>query len=628
MDSFFDTSAICLSPHVRSIAYVVYTEFESLVSKYGQGVVDGIVPIMIRTLEQVDLLHKSNEILQSTNDQSEKEVYSLTSRLEREIKSRRLAEEKIIALEDEISEVRVKMDNKLADFTKLVHIFEAKLDAANEHIARQEAKEAELRSDLASAQARCNELLCSHVAHMERTRNRMQNLTLEKPSFSSGISQFIPPTLEVDLLDIKEVHQKNFSQPILKESIALQPATGSHSPVNLTSDEELLDALDEPTDYEQYLNEPTSTRVASDESDDISKVSDGCEFMGSESLEVEVKKLVTENQDLTEMKNALNILKDDLLSQIDDLSGNIIILENDLGACRRQLASERGLAMQRERQLAQRIQELTSRLWVAEKLLENARTGAIVRCVSERRIHDLSFINTTATLRRRTKSSGPTLTSVSSSSISGESVKKKLSEHLHQPRSLNPTTGKFNGTLCSYNANSTIGDDTLLVDKRQIARIILQRNHYKECFFEAQDRLRAIEIEARTQSETPQHLRKRDMALSLFAGLVEGVRNFADGVKQELGEFIAQSPESSSSSLLTHSATSTALRNILGNFVGQAVTYTADAVLGTGNDLPRDVSRPMIAARVNSSLSNKTEIDIPNVPTASGSHPMYTDHPL
>uniref|UniRef100_A0A0R3T323 Dot/Icm secretion system substrate n=1 Tax=Rodentolepis nana TaxID=102285 RepID=A0A0R3T323_RODNA len=165
-----------------------------------------------------------------------------------------------------------------------------------------------------------------------------------------------------------------------------------------------------------------------------------------------------------------------------------------------------------------------------------------------------------------------------------------------------------------------------LIDKRQIARIILQRNHYKERFFEAQDRLRAIEIEARTQPEAQQHLRKRDMALSLFAGLVEGVRNFADGVKQELGEFIAPSPESqssSSSSILTPSATSTALRNILGNFVGQAVTYTADAVLGTGNDLPRDVSRPMIAARVNSNLSNKTETD---VPTASTSHPMYTDH--
>ncbi|VDO15331.1 unnamed protein product [Rodentolepis nana] len=117
---------------------------------------------------------------------------------------------------------------------------------------------------------------------------------------------------------------------------------------------------------------------------------------------------------------------------------NIIILENDLLACRGQLASERGLATQRERQLMQRIQELTSRLWVAEKFLESARTGSIVRCVSERRIHDLSC-NSTATIRRRTKSSEPILTSVSNSFVSAESVKKKkkkkLSDHLHQPRS-------------------------------------------------------------------------------------------------------------------------------------------------------------------------------------------------
>lgn len=59
-------------------------------------------------------------------------------------------------------------------------------------VARQEAREAELRRDLASSQNRCNEL-CTHVAQMERTLNRMRTGTLERPSPSSGISQFVRP---------------------------------------------------------------------------------------------------------------------------------------------------------------------------------------------------------------------------------------------------------------------------------------------------------------------------------------------------------------------------------------------------------------------------------------------------
>ncbi|VUZ49214.1 unnamed protein product [Hymenolepis diminuta] len=626
MESLLDTPTNYLSPHVRNIASVVYSEFERLLSKYGEGVVDGIVPIMIRTLEQVDQLHESNEILQATNIQNEKELDSLTSRLEREIKARRAAEEKVIALEDEIADVRIQTNKKLADFSKLARILEAKCDAADEHIARQEAREVELRRDLASSQNRCNEL-CTHVAQMERTLNRMRTGTLERPS-PSGISQF---TLEGKSVDIEEVHQKRSDQDILEEFRVLQPVTSSFPLVTRTLEDDLFDALDETTEYEQYSNEPTSTRVMSDESDDISKVSDVCEFMGFESLATEVKKLVTENQDLTEMKNALNILKDDLLSRIDDLSGNNIILENDLRDCREQLASECGLARQRERQLTQRIQELTSRLWVAEKLLENARTGVIVRCVSEKRLHDLSSTTTayTETLRRRTQSSEAILTAVPSSSISIESGGKKLSGYNHQECSSKPTTEKSNCAPCSSNTSNATGGGTLHLTKRQIARIIVERNYYKEHYIEFQDRLRAIEIEARTQPGTPQHLRKRDMAHALFSELFEKVRNIADGMKQDFEELIAPSSESLLSSFPpTSSTTSAALWNILGNFVGQAVTYTADVVIGTGSNLPLDVSRPIIAARVNSKLSNASEMNGPSGSSTLKNHPMYTDHLL
>lgn len=88
-----DSSSDYLSPHVRNIASLVYSEFERLVSRYGEGVVDGIVPIMIRTLEEVDQLHETNEMLHTSCAHNAHELKSLAKRLEQEIKFKHDAEE-------------------------------------------------------------------------------------------------------------------------------------------------------------------------------------------------------------------------------------------------------------------------------------------------------------------------------------------------------------------------------------------------------------------------------------------------------------------------------------------------------------------------------------------------------
>ncbi|KAM7541998.1 hypothetical protein Aperf_G00000013210 [Anoplocephala perfoliata] len=618
IDSLLDSSSNYLSPHVHSIASLVYSECERLVAKYGEGVVDGIVPIMIRTLEQVDQLHESNELLQTTNFQNEEAIDSLTKRLDGEIKARRIAEEKIMALEDEIAEMHIQTHKKISDYTKLVRVLEAKCDSANEHVARQEAKEAELRRDLANAQNRCNELLCSHLSHIERTRKGVCSGTSEKPS-SPGLNKY--PSDE-KLSPIEEMNQKkrDYYNGDTQGNSRILPVSGSiPPPANRTLEEDLFDVLSVTECCDDCMTEPTSTRLFSEEFDDPSKVLDDCEFMGSESLAAEVRKLVDENQDLTEMKNALNIVKDDLLSKIDDLTGNNIILKNDLTARNEELES----AKLRERQLTQRIQELSSRLWVAEMRLENSRTGAIMKCASERQLHE-SPTTASGTLprRRRTRSSSAAIRAVSSTSISNEPEKCKQPEQNSTP---DRATGASNNNKSPTGGSGGNGS-TLRLTKRQIARIIVERNYYKEHYFEVQDRLSALEMAVQYRTETSQPMRKRDMARALASGIFHSVRRFADNVAQDFGELLMPSVEPSSSLPPPPSQTSTALWNILGNFVGQAVTYTADAVIGTGNDLPLDVSRPMITDRVNSRLSTASETQENEEQPTSKTYPMYTDH--
>lgn len=96
---------------------------------------------------------------------------------------------------------------------------------------------------------------------------------------------------------------------------------------------------------------------------------------------------------------------------------------------------------------------------------------------------------------------------------------------------------------------------TLSLNKRQIARIIVERNYYKEHYFEARDRLRAM--------ETPQlAMRKRDMARALASGIFQSVCKFADNVAQDVGELLMPNAEPSPSPPPPPSQTSTALWNM------------------------------------------------------------------
>ncbi|KAL5107484.1 JNK-interacting protein 3 [Taenia crassiceps] len=560
LESAIDSSN-CLSPHVQNIASLVRSEFERLVSRYGEGVVDGIVPIMIQTLEQVDQLHEVNNLLQASRAQDELKIESLTLTLDREIKARRAAEERVITLEDEIAEITIRTKEKLASSARLIRALEAKCTAANEQVTRLEANEVELRRNLVNAQNRCNELLRSHVAHIERVRNHVQPRLTEGSSLSE--SHRLAPKRGVGHLD-----------PInLKKDITQLSALSSLDNNNI--DEPVFDTLDETMDYEQYLGERPLNRVLSEVSDPISEVSDDCDFLGSGSLEAEVKKLLAENQELTEMKRALNVLKDDLLARVDDLSGENTILKSDLKICREELVAEHDRARKRERQLVQRVQHLTSQLRAAEKFHECRNGSTLVRCASLDLCDEPLTIQ--ASRRRRTHSCSAALPTINSWKLQEQqtSVSKK-------------TLPQRVGSVSSKS-----GSGTLRLTKREVARILVERNYYKEHYLEAKSRLCAIE-------HPFEHMRKREIASALVSRLFQSVHNFATDVAQGFDDLITSVEDPAPPS--PPSRTSIALWNILGNFVGQAVTYTADAVIGTGSDLPLDVSRSMIAASINSRL--------------------------
>lgn len=85
------------------------------------------------------------------------------------------------------------------------------------------------------------------------------------------------------------------------------------------------------------------------------------EMDGGINLVAEVEKLIKENNELLETKNALNIVKDDLITRVDELSGEQELLQDEISA----------LQSARERQL-NRISELEEEVKRTKEELEKA----------------------------------------------------------------------------------------------------------------------------------------------------------------------------------------------------------------------------------------------------------------
>lgn len=47
-------------------------------------------------------------------------------------------------------------------------------------------------------------------------------------------------------------------------------------------------------------------------------------------MEKEIENLITENQELLATKNALNIVKDDLIAKVDELQGDLAMCKNEI----------------------------------------------------------------------------------------------------------------------------------------------------------------------------------------------------------------------------------------------------------------------------------------------------------
>ncbi|MCI4385140.1 hypothetical protein PGIGA_G00046960 [Pangasianodon gigas] len=402
------TSAI-MSERVSGLASSIYREFERLIGKYDEDVVKELMPLVVAVLENLDSVFAENqehevelELLKEDNEQ-------LITQYEREKALRKHAEEKFIEFEDSQEQEKKDLQNHVERMNSHSRQLELKLKNFADQISRLEEREAELKKEYNALHQRHTEMIHNYMEHVERIK--LQQITggevsdtgtlgrvrKERPlslgifpmSGGGGNNSQLPDflgraetpgtegwrftelsqhrsnaSLKDELLGSSSVTPMSTtaSEPGLdcqredgdgsSRCAEVQAAPGTRSiSTGLVENEDKSDvqAIIESTpelhlDLSGYKGSSTPTKgienkafnrntdslfeeLSSAGSGLIGDVDEGADLLG---MGREVENLILENTQLLETKNALNVVKNDLIVQVDELTSEKEVLQGEL----------------------------------------------------------------------------------------------------------------------------------------------------------------------------------------------------------------------------------------------------------------------------------------------------------
>ncbi|TGZ73903.1 hypothetical protein CRM22_001263 [Opisthorchis felineus] len=271
-----------MSEYVQRIASVIYSEFEAMIEAYGLPVVERLMPLVIGVLENLDELHKDQAAYHAEVDQLREQCGFLKGELEREMHRRKQSELRLLQAEDAFEEDRKAKEEKLEELTTACRQAELRFANTKDQLSRMEAKEAEWKKDGVRLHERINELIRSNLELTNQVKfaNR-QRPTSGRPS---------------------QVRMGSSAAPamVLYEDIVPEPTSTSHPESGITFD---------ATSGGFGFDEMPSNEEGACLEDEIPA-----------GMWKEIDTLIKENMELVETKNALNVVKDDLLAKIDSLT--------------------------------------------------------------------------------------------------------------------------------------------------------------------------------------------------------------------------------------------------------------------------------------------------------------------
>ncbi|XP_078052605.1 JNK-interacting protein syd isoform X7 [Augochlora pura] len=424
-----EDSHVVMSEKVQTLAGSIYQEFEKMIARYDEDVVKDLMPLLVNVLECLDISYTENqerevelELLREDNEQ-------LVTQYEREKQLRKTSDQKLLELEDAAEDERKDLLLKIDSLESIVRMLELKTKNSHDHVVRLEEKEAELKRDYTRLHERYTELFKTHVDYMERTKmlvgsterlenatsgrgpSRLPSLGMAHMSRSSGplsygfqsleasmneeeVQEESPPNaanLRTEMLDSSsEAAIETSDKSQLTDKPAQENKTTAISrhespeteapPMLVTPTSPTVEKLTtmpsgrSRTEREQRSGNTLYQELSFQDADALGEMDEGADITGSwvhpgeyasSGMGKEVENLIMENNELLATKNALNIVKDDLIIKVDELTSEQEILREEV----------RGLQQARER-LRQKVVALEEELKKVKEEVEAAAKAA------------------------------------------------------------------------------------------------------------------------------------------------------------------------------------------------------------------------------------------------------------
>nr|XP_033769989.1 C-Jun-amino-terminal kinase-interacting protein 3 isoform X6 [Geotrypetes seraphini] len=441
-------SGSVMSERVSGLANSIYREFERLIHCYDEEVVKELMPLVVNVLENLDSVLMENqehevelELLKEDNEQ-------LLTQYEREKALRKQAEEKFIEFEDALEQEKKDLQVQLENLELQSRQLELKTKNYADQISRLEERESEMKKEYNALHQRHTEMIQTYVEHIERSkmhqvagnsqsdgvipgRRKERPTSLNVFPVTDGMvrgqmgGKITPSTDHWHLSDLSQLKSNSSYKDEMSESgqssVAATPSTTgtkSNTPTSsvpsaaVTPLNESLQPLqdynimtknnkrarekrnsrnmevqvtqemrnvsigmgssDEWSDVQDIIdstpeldlcqdprlersgNSPTQgivnkafgintdslyQELSTAGSEVIGDVDEGADLLGEFSVRddffgmgKEVGNLLLENSQLLETKNALNVVKNDLIAKVDQLSGEQEVLKGELEA--------------------------------------------------------------------------------------------------------------------------------------------------------------------------------------------------------------------------------------------------------------------------------------------------------
>ncbi|XP_059410140.1 C-Jun-amino-terminal kinase-interacting protein 3-like isoform X10 [Carassius carassius] len=421
-----------MSERVSGLASSIYREFERLIQSYDEEVVKELMPLVVNVLENLDSVLTENQEHEVELELIKEDNEQLITQYEREKALRKQAEEKFIEFEDVLEADKKELQTMVETLELQIKPLELKTKNYADQISRLEDRESEMKKEYNALHQRHTEMIQTYVEHIERStmqqsestgcgrtqRHKWRKSKTERPSSLSlypggdGMVRGGPGGARMVSSDVW--HSSDLSRTVYapgyqEDGSDSDPpsSTGSNSntptssvpsatvtPLNdglvsvggynmsrgpshkktkrLSRNMEVqvtletrnvsigMGSSDEWSEFQEIIDSTPELDMCLDprifgggnspsqgivneafgintdslyheikdaKSDIIGDVDAGAELLG---MGKEVENLLTENKQLLETKNALNIVKNDLIAKVDELSSEQEVLREEL----------------------------------------------------------------------------------------------------------------------------------------------------------------------------------------------------------------------------------------------------------------------------------------------------------